>query len=377
MSGGTRTRRTSLEGSSKANAGGTASVLLLRALVAGATQLGLALEQLAQTMNVPTSALSEQALADPDGRVPAELLLRLWEYLPRLCADESFGFWLAERLQAPPLSLATWVISSSATLGQGFERALRYQRLLHDDARSELSFGPDELRYRHQIGAPPFRAPSPALEFGFLSFVQLARRMTGRALVPRRMLFRHAAPRDASRHHAWFGPGLRFSADVDELVLDRETLELPVLGADPTLARIVEAHAQAALARLPSTSDLAARVRAQINELLASGPPSIETVCQRLHLSRRTLQRQLSAAGTSFAAELDHARHQLALRYLADPRISLQEAAFLLGFSEASAFHRAFVRWTGQTPRSFRSQPGAPGQEIWRAGSSGLEPEER
>jgi len=358
MSGGTRARRKSPEVSTRARAGNTASVLLLRALVSGAAQLGLGIEQLAATMNVPNSTFSETTLSDPDGRVPAELLLRLWEYLPTRCADESFGFWLAERLQAPPLSVATWVISSSATLGQGFERALRYQRLLHDDARSQLCTSHDEVGYRHQIGEPPFRAPSPALEFGFLSFLQLARRLTGRPVLPRRMSFRHAAPRDASRHCAWFGDGLTFSADVDELVLDRSTLDFPVLGADPTLARIVEAHAEAALSRLPSTSDVAARVRAQVKELLPSGTPSIEAVSMRMRLSRRTLQRQLSAAGTSFASELDQARHQLSLRYLADPRISLQETAFLLGFSEASAFHRAFVRWTGRTPRSFRSNSG-------------------
>jgi len=358
MSGGLRAQPSSFDGSVTAGGRSSASVLLLRALAQGATQLGLTIGQLSETMRVPISTFSEQALADPDGRVPAALLLRLWEYLASRCADESFGFWLAERLQAPPLSLATWVISSSPTLGQGLERALRYQRLLHDDAQSELFTNQDEVAYRHQIGAPPFRAPSPALEFGFLSFLQLARRMTGQPIVPRRMLFRHAAPRDVTRHRVQFGPGLRFSADVDELVLDRQTLDLPVLGADPTLARIVEAHAEAALSRLPSTSAVAARVRAQINELLANGTPSVDAVCQRLHLSRRTLQRQLSSAGTSFAAELDQARHQLSLRYLADPRISLQETAFLLGFSEASAFHRAFVRWTGQTPRNFRAQTG-------------------
>ncbi|HEX2674559.1 MAG TPA: AraC family transcriptional regulator ligand-binding domain-containing protein, partial [Polyangiaceae bacterium] len=186
MSRGTRARRSRDEDSAKAGGGSTASVLLLRALVLGATELGISHEQLARTMDVPSATFSEDALADPDGRVPAEWLLRLWQYLPSQCADESFGFWLAERLQAPPLSLATWVISSSPTLGQGFERALRYQRLLHDQARSELLVAPEGIRYRHQIGPPPFRAPSPALEFGFLSFLQLARRLTGHPIVPRR-----------------------------------------------------------------------------------------------------------------------------------------------------------------------------------------------
>ncbi|MET0790473.1 MAG: AraC family transcriptional regulator [Polyangiaceae bacterium] len=307
---------------------------------------------------MPSATFEAEALADPDGRVPSSLLLQLWEYLPSRCPDESFGFWLAEQLQAPPLSLATWVISSSPTLGHGFERALRYQRLLHDEAQSELHCNDAEVAYRHQIGRPPFRAPNAAIEFGFVSFLQLARRLTGRVIVPQRLQLRHPAPRDATRHAAFFGPGLAFSAEVDELVLDRASLELPVLDADPTLARIVEGHAEAALARLPASNALGARVRAQINELLKEGTPSIEAVCARLHLSRRTLQRQLSAAGTSFGDELDQARHQLALRYLADTRVSLQETAFLLGFSEASAFHRAFVRWTGQTPANFRRKTG-------------------
>ncbi len=335
----------------------TASVLLLRALVAGSSALGLTVEQLATATGAPAATFTPPALGDPDARVPASLLLSLWHYLPQQCPDESFGFWLAERLGAPPLSLASWLISNSPTLGQGLERALRYQRLLHDEAESELCVGPQEASYRHQIGAPPFRAPTAAIEFGFVTFLQLARRMTGVAVVPTRVRLRHAAPRDTSRHREWFGPELHFSTSEDELVLTRADLDLEVAGADPVLAKIVEAHAAAALLRLPQQQELRTRVRARIHELLPSGTPSIEAVCESLNLSRRTLQRHLSASGTSFVEELDAARHALALRYLSDARASLQETAFLLGFSDVTAFHRAFQRWTGQTPTSFRNRP--------------------
>jgi len=333
----------------------TASVLLLRALVAGAKALGLSEDDLSQATNEPSGVFESAALADPDGRVPASLLLELWQLLPTRCGDESFGFWLAERLQAPPLSLASWVITSSPTLGEGLERSLRFQRLLHDEARSELEIGATEAAYRHQVSAPPFRAPSAAIEFGFLSFLQLAQRITGSKIVPLRVQLRHGAPHDISRHRAWFGESLSFDADNDELVLDRASLDQPLVGADPTLSRIVEAHATAALSKLPVSAHLAARVRAHISELLPRGATSVEVVCERLRLSRRTLQRQLNAQGTSFAKELDRTRHELAMRYLADPGISLQEATFLLGFSEASAFHRAFTRWTGQTPNQWRA----------------------
>jgi AraC-like DNA-binding protein len=241
-------------------------------------------------------------------------------------------------------------------LGEGLKRSLRFQRLLHDEARSELELSATEAVYRHQVGSPPFRAPSAAIEFGLVSFLQLAQRITGSKLVPLRVRLQHTAPRDPSRHRACFGPALEFDAPVDELVLDRASLERPLLGADPVLSRIVEAHASAALSRLPTSSDVDARVRAHISELLTQGTPSIELVCERLRLSRRTLQRQLTALGTSFAIELDRTRHELSLRYLADASISLQEAAFLLGYSDSSAFHRAFIRWTGQAPSGWRTR---------------------
>lgn len=334
----------------------TASVLLLRALLAGATALGLSTERVAEAVGVEPSVFGPMTLSDPDARVPVPLLLALWKFLPSQCEDESFGLWLGERLGAPPLSLASWLISNSPTLGDGLAAALRYQRLLLDEAQSELRIGAQEASYRHQIGPPPFRAPSPAIEFGFLTFVQLAQRLTGTTIVPLRVRLRHAAPRDTTRHERWFGPRLEFGAADDELTLERAALDLEVVGADPALSRIVETHAAAALARLPEKSELRARVRSEIHALLRTGTPSVEAVCDRLKLSRRTLQRHLGASGTSFVEELDRARHELALRYLADPRVTLQEAAFLLGFSEVSAFHRAFQRWTGQTPKRFRER---------------------
>ena len=293
MSGG----RASRELGPGVASGAIASVLRLRSLVAGAARLGIGGDELAGLLEVPKSTLAADALADPDGRVPSSLLLQLWSYLYSRCPDESFGFWLAEQLQAPPLSLATWVISSSPTLGQGFERALRYQRRWHDEAHSELVISAEEAAYRHQIGAPPFRAPSAAIEFGFVSFLQLARRLTGRAIVPAPLAA--CSPSAARRDSALRAvrPRPRVCGRARRTGARSTTLALPVFGSEPTLARIVEGHAEAALDRLPASNALSARVRAQINELLVQGTPSVEAVCERLRLSRRTLQRQLSADG--------------------------------------------------------------------------------
>jgi len=90
---------------------------------------------------------------------------------------------------------------------------------------------------------------------------------------------------------------------------------------------------------------------------LQGGNPAAETIAEHLHMSVRTLARRLAEEDTSHKALLDELRSDLARRYLSDAGLAISEVAFLLGFSEPSAFHRAFKRWTGQTPRQFRSGP--------------------
>jgi AraC-like DNA-binding protein len=93
---------------------------------------------------------------------------------------------------------------------------------------------------------------------------------------------------------------------------------------------------------------------------LSTAAPSATAAARKLHMSRRTLQRLLQDEGTTFTALVDGVRHQLATRYLCEPAIAIAEVAFLLGFSEASAFHRAFKRWEGRTPSAYRAQLASP-----------------
>lgn len=331
------------------------SVLVLRALVAGAGLLGVPPDQIAQKAAIPSGILAPEVIGDPDARVPASVLLRLWEWLPQVSGDESFGLWLAEQISLP-LTAAWWLVLSSPTFGEGLARAVRYQRLLHDAARGEIVVGAGEVSYRHQIGAPPFRPPRHAIEFGFASLVLLARRATGQHILPRRLSLQHAAPRDLSRHRAVFGEGIGFDADLDEIVFDRKDLNLALTTSDSSLREVVEAHARALVERLPKSPTTAARVSETMCELFAAGAPEVEHVARRLGIPKRTLQRRLRDEGVSFSALLDRVRRELAERYLGDRRLSVQETAFLLGFSDVSAFHRAFLRWTGETPARFRAK---------------------
>jgi len=338
---------------------GTISVLVLRALLHGARLAGLEPAELFARAGLSSTALEPRVLADPDARVPARVAVRLWEVLPALSARPHFGLWLAEQVKDAPLTVAAWFILSSASVEEGLERTLAFQRLLHDQANGVLERTEDEITYVHRVGDAGFRAPGAAIEFGFAQFVLLVRRATGCAVVPSRVAFQHAAPASSDEPRRFFGTLPVFNAPRDELAFDRATRELPVVSADPALGELVRAHAERLLAELPNVSTWSARVLRALGTDLSRGGIGVEQVARALSVPTRTLQRRLKEEGTSFEDVADRLRRNLAERYLCDRRLGIQETAFLLGYSDVSAFYRAFSRWTGMSPARFRESRGA------------------
>jgi len=133
-------------------------------------------------------------------------------------------------------------------------------------------------------------------------------------------------------------------------------LALPLKGPDAGLIQVLEQHAERLLAQLPQQGEISGSVRRVIAGLMREGVPSIEKVSAVLCCSSRTLQRRLNDSGTNFRAELNLVRHQVACDYLNDPRLQIADVALLLGYSEHSAFTRAFREWAGETPQQYRER---------------------
>jgi AraC-like DNA-binding protein len=117
---------------------------------------------------------------------------------------------------------------------------------------------------------------------------------------------------------------------------------------------VILGHAEKMLTELPPARQLTERVRNAIVAELAGGNPSVTHIAPRLHMSPRTLERKLEREGTTFSVLLDDLRKRLALRYVGGNDLELAEIAFLLGFARTTGFHRAFKRWTGETPLHYR-----------------------
>ena len=131
-------------------------------------------------------------------------------------------------------------------------------------------------------------------------------------------------------------------------------MDLPIVSGDSQLLKILTAHANDLLVARHSVTGLQSMVANQLASLLPSDESRAAVVARQLGMSQRSLTRHLAEEGTTFAEILEQLRRRLASRYLADDRMSVQQTAWLLGYSEVGAFNHAYKRWTGTTPRRTR-----------------------
>jgi AraC-like DNA-binding protein len=347
-------------------ASATVSVQGVWLLAAGAQARGLDVPAL-----LGRHGLAHSLGADVDARVPATAVLALWAELPELTGLPHFGVWLAElACAAPATSLGAKLVHSAPTLGVGLGRLVAFERVFHGVAATTLALDGEIARFTHRppIGIGPGAAP--AIELAFAWILGTARVTTGHAITASAISFRHAAPgaESLAEHRRFFGVTPRFSGPENTLELPREALSLPQRTADALLERLVERHARGLSNELPTDAGLCARIRSLVKTALLRGDVgecTLAACAAKLVLPPRTLQRKLAAEGSSFASLLDEARRELSLELLAEPSTSVAEVAFALGFGDQTAFHRAFVRWTGSTPgehkkRLRQAAPAAP-----------------
>lgn len=243
---------------------------------------------------------------------------------------------------------------AATTLGASYARVERYARLWTSVVEYEL---------RPTTGGTLFvlhRAGDRRLgmrlsnETTLVSTVAIARQVCPVPLSPVEVLVSHPAPGATAAHEAWFGCPVRFGADLDAVHYSNEALARPNILGDVGISHYLARHLDAELAQISQDPALVTQAKAAIAQTLSEGVPKMADIARGLGLSARSFHRRLSEHGHTFQGLTENTRRDLAEGLLRDESHSLAEIAFLTGFSEQSAFTRAFKRWVGTTPATYR-----------------------
>lgn len=327
---------------------------------------------LAAARGVSRSALLERsqldlhALEDQDQRIPLAKMVTLIRAAKELCRDPALALHFGETIDCAQYSVASMISHACETVADALAQRNRYGRLMAD---VECDAPDRYLLERTQGGVwliDTRKNPNeiPELTEAFFARVASAARQQRETPFLQAAHFTHAEPAYRAEYDRIFQVPLVFGSQRNALLMDAAWLQQRIALAPSYVFGILSAHAEALLESLEGSKTLRGRVESLLMPILHTGDTSIEKTAGKLGLSRQTLFRRLRAEGVTFKRVLDELRHTLALQYLRGQRVSVNETAYLVGFSDAASFSRAFKRWTGARPHWMLQGPGADEREA-------------
>ncbi len=290
-----------------------------------------------------------------EARVAIPDLLRFVDAVEDLLGDPFLGVHVAESVELGTYGLVEFIARTAATLGDSLRQFVRYQGLVDDVVRFRLSERAGFATFEYGADGMPESMGRHVNEYTLAILVRVARLGVGERLALESAYFAHKRPSDTGELERALGTtNLRFEARTNGTRFPAPLLELPLPLADPSLHQFLELQAEKAApaaAKRPF-SDL---VREKLLGSMERGDVAVASVARALAMAPRTLQRRLLEDGLSFQALLDQVRCEAALELLKQREMTLSELAFRLGYSDLRPFARAFKRWTGTTPGSYRA----------------------
>lgn len=301
-------------------------------------------------------SLNKLRAIDPACRIPAAVANDLAIRQVAMTGDPDLGLKAARAMPLGRAGPLDYAIHSAATVRESTAVADRYIRAYSDILNLRLDREDSRAVVKFETTVP---MPKPILDFTMSAWYANHIRTPLAEAPGLECWFSHPRPANTTEYERAFeGADLRFEAPSYGFAFDQEYLEAPLPCADAALHAVLCEHVQLALSLSTQHRTLSGRVREIAARELVDGDPTVFTVARQLHMSARTLARRLEREGTTFSALLDGLRQELAQRYVTHHELAFTEIAFRLGFSHVEAFYRAFRRWTGQTPLTYRRARG-------------------
>lgn len=299
-------------------------------------------------------------LGEPPAATESFLALKRWRALLERAREldpgpkATFTLRLARGIAPRHFGLVGFAALACGTLAEALQRLERHHRAIYDVNLAQVR--PCAQGLCIEWGVERGRPGALVDETAIAALMQLTREFTGRPVRAVAVDFVNPRPADVRPYQEFFGGPVRFGQPTTRVVLASQDLALPLRGADAALLALLDAQAERLLQDVAAISGPLAVWRQALVGLIRSGRTQVGDLASSLQMSPRSLQRRLTEQGLSFQALLGQTRQQLAEAYLRDANVELAEVALLLGYSEQSAFTRAFRQWTGLAPLQWRKQ---------------------
>ena len=302
------------------------------------------------------SGLDAEGLCNHDNRISLPQHMALVRAAKRLCGDPAFALHYGEKVNLAEVSVVGLIGYACATVADAFVQLQRYSRLIMDlelgvDERFQLV--PDEEGL-WLVDCRPDPNEYPELTEGTFAQMINGIRRFGNTPFVLALQVTHADPGYGLEYERIFNAPVTFESTRNAMRIDPAWLTHRVAEQPAYVFGVLSRHADELLVQLDSDESVRGRVEALIMQVLHTGRVAMPAVAQQMGYSRDTLYRRLKEEGVTFAAVLDELRHRLAIAYLRAGKVSVNETAYLLGFSDPASFSRAFKRWTGTSPKAFR-----------------------
>ena len=324
------------------------------------TQQSLLVLQHAQSSGIKPAAilrgtgLSLADLEDDDTWISYRHTMQVIENAYQLTGRPALGLEIGAAEDISTYGILGYAMLSCATVGEALRVGEKYQRTAQNLCDVKLEVDRETLSLN---AATPFVLTARQYHFSieelFAGLMEIIRTISGKNVYPDEVCFAYAKPEHAAEYSRVFSCPVSFNSSGNTMVLSNRLLELPVLQANKFNAKMSEKLCQEITHKYVGEEDLATRIRHIILRVPGEFPGEA-AVADTLAMSGRTMRRQLGDLGTSFRDLLDQVRSDLSEQYLRNSKLSVEQIAQLLGYTETTNFRRAFKRWTGVSPREYR-----------------------
>ncbi|MDP9088911.1 MAG: AraC family transcriptional regulator [Pseudomonadota bacterium] len=295
--------------------------------------------------------LSPGLLLSPQARVSAKHYGALWR-LVAISLDDEFFAQDSRRMKCGSFAMICHSVVGCKTLGQAMDRSLRFYALFLDDICCKLDTEGAEARITLHSQQGPARVFAHEVLLMLLHGV--ACWLVGRRIPIKRAQFGYDEPAHSHEYRLMYSTHISFQAPYTAIVFDAANLSLPIVQNDRTVKEFLRNAPENILLKYKNAGSLGARIRRRLRQSLPGELPEFEALAAEMNMTPATLRRRLHEEGTFYQSIKDQLRRDLAIGYLSHTRRSAMDIGLELGFSERSAFHRAFKKWTGASPGEFR-----------------------